>query len=216
MTLRIAFCGPNLQLNEALSHVVKDLVYEENLEFIDLVHPMLRVTELTKRDPGYWADHNIDWMNMWSESIRRMDMEGAREIDVVLSASCGIEQVCLQATWMGEQVEAQKRQSSLLGPSGENILGDAGVWINRSGSVLQALLNSSEEEVHEYWDFVYAVLPAEAEIDDKMLPLLMQYRDFLASVPSYQVVIRLPENQDAATDALKIEAEKWKAKLASS
>lgn len=210
MTLRIAFCGPNGTLNESLSEVVRDMLYDPDKEVVELTHPVMRLTEITQWEPEHWAGHNLDWMNLWASSLRRMELEAAREVDVVLSSSCGVDQVCLQAAWLGEQSQAQATAPSLLGPDGSAIIGQDGVWINRSQAVFQAMLNSSEEELYEWWDFVYAVLPLEAELDAPLLPLLIQYRNFLSGIPIYQDIIMLPEHQDAATDALRNEVDKWK------
>ena len=213
MTLRIAFSGPNLPLNESLSRVVRDLMYSEDLDFYEVSHPMMKVVESTGWDQEKFDGHNIDWMNLWSVSIMRMNLERIREIDVVTSPSCGVDNVCLQATWLAEQVDRAQVGLSLVDPMGNPIASGETVWINRSGAILQTILNSTEEEFISFWDFVYAVLPVEVELSTATAPLLIQYRDFITTIPAFQGIIHLPDNLDAATDALKNEVGKWKEKL---
>ena len=84
MTLRIAFCGPNTQLNESLSHAVKDLIYSADLDFAEIPNPMVRVIEVTRWEPEKFSGHNVDWMNLWATSLRRMSLEGLDGVDVVV------------------------------------------------------------------------------------------------------------------------------------
>lgn len=214
MSLKVAFCGPNMELNESLAKVVKDLTYQESLEYVELANPMRTIADITKRET-FFEGHEIDWMNLWSTSLRRMEIEGARNADVVTSASCGVDNVCMQAAWLGEQVEKAKTGLSLVDSKGEPMVGESGVWINRSGAVLQAIMNSAEEEVFEHWDFVYAVMPVAMEMSKIQEVLLYQYADFLKTVPAFQSITHLPDNLEAATDALKNEVDEWKSQLTS-
>lgn len=209
--LAIAICGPNMELNESLTGVIHDLLYSDTLEQSIMRHPMERIAAETGREE--FDGHDIDWMNLWSSSCRRVELEGLKDKDVIISSSCGIDQLCYQAAWLGDQMEREKVGLSLVDASGNPIDSGNSIWINRSGSVLQVLLNSTEEEVFDYWDFIYAVLPVEVELSAAQAPLLVQYQDFLGSVPVFEDVIRLPDNLDAASDALKNEVEKWQTTL---
>lgn len=211
---RIAFCGPNMSLNESLTQKTVDFLYEEGVDIVTLPNPVQHCMDLTGRER--FESHDIDWMNLWGASMRRMMIEGSKEAKVLLSASCGIDEVCMQATWLGEQIEAQNGAMTLVDAKGTPLVGNDGVMVNRSGAVLQSILNSTEEEVSIWWDFIYAVLPVTMEASSTPDIILTQYRDFLASVPVLQDVVRLPDNEEAAVDALKNEVERWKEKQDSS
>jgi hypothetical protein len=191
--------------------LVKDEIYNEDLSFAEIEHPMVKVMEMTGREK--FEKNDLDWMNMWSISIKRMMIEGAQESDVVVSSSCGVDNVCLQAAWLAEQVDRSQGSMSLVDAEGNPLLGEEGIMINRSGSVLQAIMNSAEEEVFEMWDFVYAVVPVEVELSAIPAPIMAQYQDFLGKVPVFKDIMHLPDNPYAAADALREESVKWKKEL---
>lgn len=214
MTLRIAFCGPNLELNRKLALAVKDLIYEENLDFEEVPNPLEHVARTTGRDR--FEGHDMDWANLWGTSIRRMMLENTTA-DVVISATCGIDQLAYEAAWLAQQMAESQSALALVDAKGQPIAGEQAVWINRSGAVVQVILNSTEEEVFEYWDFVYSVLPVVSASSPSIDALVFQYKDFLDTAPAFQQRVKgLPDNEEAAMDALRAEVATWRQKIASS
>lgn len=214
--LRIAFCGPNIAINENLAQQTYDLLHEDGdgLEIIPIGNPLLQLRQITRKTE--WDKVEIDNMNLWAAVLRRMSLESVRDRAVLVTASCGIDQVAIQATWLAEQVEHQS--SGIIGPNGKPIVStDALMQQNRSGGVLQAIMNSTEQEVVEVYDFTYAMLPAIApEADPNFASLLIQYNDFLTTVPAFKdSVTRLPNTEEAAKAVLQSEAEKWRKVLSS-
>jgi len=214
MTLRIAFCGPNVPLNESLAIHSRDLIYREDLEFIPIGNPLHQVGQITRREDYMGSD--LDWLNLWSSSMRRMTLENYRDQDVLISSSGGLDQVALQAAWLSEQMT--QHQTGLVGPDGKPIQTVEQIMAtNRSGAVLQVVINSAEYEVMEIFDFSYCVIPAGIATDTpgEILAILAQYDDFLTDIPAFTNIVRLPDNEEAAKDALRNEAEKWRKKLES-
>lgn len=214
MTLRIAFCGPNIEVCDRLSREAKDFIYSDVIELEELGNPMKEVLERAKKER--FNTNDLDWLNMWATAVRRMDIEGAREVQAVISSSCGIDQVALQATWLTEQMNFIQNQLVITDATGQGQMSEADAMVNRSGAIVQVLLNSAEEETVEFWDFVYAVMPAASKLSKTPSEIVFQYSDFLGSVPAFSGVTRLPDNFEAAVDALKNEVPKWKAKLLAS
>lgn len=215
MTLRVAFCGPNMELCDGLAYEAKELIYGESMDVVLLPNPLREVLDLTHRTK--FEGHDLDWMNLWTTSFRRVMMEGSSGSQVVVSGSCGLDQLAIQATWLGEQMNAYQSGLVIADATGQvHQPGEVEAMVNRSGAVVQVLLNSSEEEVVGYWDFVYAVMPASSGLSGAPNEVISQYSDFLASVPAFAGIVRLPDNKEAAVDALTNEVAKWKVKLNSS
>lgn len=207
--LAIAFCGPNIALNESLAIYSKDLIYRESIDFIPVGNPLSQLGQITRRDE--WSGADLDWMNLWACSLRRMTLESVRDQDVLISASHSLDQVAYQAMWLQNQMTRQA--SGLIGADGKPIMDPAQVMAaNRSGASLQIIMNSAEQEAAELFDYTYAILPV--TLTEEMSPeeavLVAHYDDFITSVPAFQSSItRLPDNEDAAKDALSNEAAKW-------
>lgn len=158
-----------------------------------------------------WDGPDIDWINLLSVSERMIRMIGERDKDIVLSASCGIDQLSIHGTWVAHQLQ-QIQQLAL--PT--DVIGEREQYLIRSGGILQALLNIAEYEVTEYWDFVYAILPVTVGISITPDSTLGKYNEFLSVVPAFRKVIRLPDNEVSAIDVLDGEYNKWIQKLNSS
>lgn len=214
MTLRITFCGTNFQLCDRLARETREMLYGAASDVIELTSPIKEVMDRTRRER--FDRHELDWFNMWAMAIHRMDMDQARESEVVISSSCGIDQLALQATWLTEQMEAEQTNLVITDATGQVGFSENQAYVNRSGSVVQVLLNSAEEELAEYWDFAYSVMPVAAKMSTTPSAVVFQYSDFLSEVPAFSGVKSLPDNFDAAVDALKNEVPLWKAKLVAS
>ena len=211
MGLKIGFCGPNPELNDRLARHVKDLIGNEVVDVIMLPNPYQEVMEIVRNEN--FQNIDIDWVNLWIATYRRMVEVGAREGDLVLSTTCGLDQVVIQAAYLQSQVERGSHELLIADATGQTRTSAEMALLNRSGSVLQVLLNQAEEEMAEYWDFVYAVLPVALGVASTPDAILVQYEDFLTSVPVFSMIDRLPDNEEAAQDALSQEATKWKEKL---
>jgi hypothetical protein len=207
MTLRIAFCGPNPMLNDNLVRHVNDLLSNDVVEAQQLPNVFQETMERLHIDNLQEID--LDWVNLWISVQRRMDEHKYRDTDLVLSATCGLDQLIIQATYLQDQVERASSGLVIADATGQESSLDASL-VNRTGSILQVLLNQTEEEVVEYWDFVYAVVPAALGVSLTPDALLVQYEDFLTTVPAFASVEKLPDNEDAAKDALDQEVTKWK------
>lgn len=206
----------NILLNETLASHAKDLVYREELDFSPIPNPLAQLAQITGREE--WEGTDLDWMNLWASTLRRMTIESLRQQDVIISASWGIDQVAHQAAFLSDQVIRQQI-GGLVGPDGKPIVApEQTMATNRTGGVLQVLVNSAEFEAVEVFDFTYSVIPVALTPDtnETQAAVLAQYDDFLATVPAFQNVVRLPDNEEAALDALRIESEKWKQVLSSS
>lgn len=206
MTLRIAFCGPYIETNQWLAEEVKKLI-ADFAEPVVMRHPIEGLLEFTRSKE--WAK-DIDWLtlntNVW-RALEEIRYEGE---EFLISPSCGIDNVATSAAWLAEQAKAMEMKGMLLGADGKQIIRQDHVIFNRTGSILQVLLNSAEEEAITYWDFIYAVLPVPSipsPINDE---LLTQYHDFITSVPAFDKVEQLSANKTSALDALQQEVEKWK------
>lgn len=194
--LRIAFCGPNRALNYELVQFVR---YElRDIKPVILEHPAHEIADIN--DP--------DWSNLWRSSLRNMAEAKNRQVPLVLSASCGIDEVVEQAVLLAEA--AIKKQSIAL-PDSYSQVDVAG--LNKIGSILQVILNQTEQEVVDWWTNVYAVLPTASKLSVAQDEVLTQYDDFLTSVPAFQDVQRLPDEPTSAKDLLKEEVENWKTYL---
>jgi len=207
--LKITFCGPNFELNDRLAHEVKELVYGSSMDIVVMQNAVRDVVEITKR-PEFTGD-DLDWINLWAACLRRMQLEGLGDTQVVVSTSCGVDQVALQAAWLAEQMGHRQNELVVADATGQNIYAEGQAMMNRSGAVLQVLLNSAEEEAVECWDFIYAVMPVIPPPNPN--DAVAQYFDFLNTVPAFGGIVKLPDNEEAAKDALKNEVVKWKAKL---
>jgi len=212
MTLRITFLGPNTELNDKLVAHVKDLIGNEVVETTVLPNTIRDVIEVTKKDD--WSGYDIDWLNLWAASYRGILQQGARDNDLVVSSSCSIDQVVMQASWLADQ-ESHLENSILIANMAGEVNSPDDAMVHRCGSVLQVLLNQAEEDAAEYWDFMYAVLPVDIEVSSASNLVLTQYNEFLKMVPVFASIPRLPDNEMSAMDALTEEVELWKAKLKS-
>ena len=209
--LRIAFCGPNVELNDKLMRHAKDLIENEVVEINVLPNPFPEVMETMRMDS--LKDIDVDWITLLVNTYRRMLEIGAREDDLVFSASCGIDQLVVQATYLQDRMERSSSGLLIADATGQEAAPAEMAMINRTGAVLQVLLNQTEEEVAEYWDFVYAVLPVVIGVNKTPEAILMQYEDFLTSVPAFTGIGRLPDNETSAMDLLEKETAKWLERL---
>jgi len=214
MSLRIAFCGPNHELNNNLVRHVKDLIGNEVVDVRVMPNPYQEAMEITKREN--FVNIDMDWINLWIASFRRMVELGLEDEDLVISATCGIDQLVVQAAYLQGKVEENNNGIVIADATGQNITGQEMALINRAGAVVQVILNQTEEEILEYWDYVYAVLPVALGVAKIPDAILMQYEDFLTDAPAFAGVQRLPDNEEAAMDALQQEVGKWKEKLRAS
>src|SRR4051812_27324350 len=191
-----------------LADKAKDLLYDRPEDAAVINNPVAEVIEFTgKKD---WENADIDWMNVWATGLRQMALLQRADTPIVISPSCGIDQLAVQAAWLGDQMQANAQALEVV--SQEMMLEREAVF-NRSGSCLQVILNSAEEEVHDCWDFIYALLPVASGISVAPDAVLTQYADFLLSVPAFRDVQRLPDNETSALDVLAGEVEKWKTHL---
>lgn len=207
MPLRIAFAGPNADLCDNLAEKASSLLYNDSLDTVILGNPIRDIIEMVGRDD--WDVSELDFLNMWSLCKRQIDAEVHTKADIVISPSCGLDQLAIQAAHFGGLKTAS---SSLILPSQEAQSARDAI-IQRAGWVLQVIMNFTEHEMATYYDFVYAVLPVSAEVSIAPDSVLTQYQDFLKAVPIFRVVDRLPDNEDAAMDALGQEVPKWQEKM---
>lgn len=198
--LRIAFCGPNPTINHELVRFLRnDLLLDRNPTVLD---NNLRQF-LSDDNPDF-----LEWINLWSSTFRSLNRMKLNEELSVVSASCGIDEVVGQAAVLAEQMMYSQ---TLALPSSMGNLDASG--INKTGSILQVLLNQAEQEVADWWTFVYAVIPVSSKLSIAPSEIITQYDDFLSSVPVFSDVKRIPDNLTSAQDFLKKEAEEWKAYL---
>lgn len=212
--LRIALCGPNVETNEWLREQIGLLIspFNDSPQFMQ--HPLSALINRTKKVD--WTK-NIDEMNLYSNVWRALDQIRYEEEEVLISSSCGIDCVSLQAAWLAEQAMILEQKTKLLGVDGQQLVTHDHIKFNKSGAILQSILNQAEEEAMEFWDFIYAIIPASSSlIQHTSNDILAQYEDFLSSVPAFADVIRLPDNRTSALDALQQEVEKWKTQIGSS
>lgn len=194
--LRIAFCGPDRALNYELLQFVRYELREQKAVILE--HPAHAVADFPSKD----------WGNLWQASLRKMDEEKNRTTPLVLSASCGVDEVVEQAVLLAEV--AMKKQSIALPDSYSDV--DI-ARLNKIGSVLQVILNQTEQEVADWWTHVYAVLPASSKLSVAQDEILTQYDDFLKSVPAFQDIQRLPDKPTSAKEMLMKEVGNWKTQL---
>lgn len=207
MSLNITFCGPNLEINESLMGKVYDLLYSDSVDITKLDNPIPFVMQQSGREKVEGKDS--DWINLWSASIRRMRLESlVQDNQTILSASCGIDQLVYQASYTEQLLNRIQGGLLLVDSKNQPISGPEEALLNRANSVLQVILNSTEEEMAYIWNFVYAVLPVNAT--GETAALVRIYKEFIQAIPMFQGVILLPENEEAAEDALANEVEKWK------
>lgn len=206
MTLRIAFCGPNLDINQWLCDETRKLV-SSFVEPDVMRHPLSEVLEFTRNQE--WT-LDPDWLTLNTNVWRALVQIQKQDHDCLISPTCGIDNVALSATWLAKQAKMIQMKGTLLGADGNPMATHDHVVLNRTGSILQAILNQAEEEAIEYWDFIYSVLPpssAETSVDDE---LLEQYQDFIENVPAFDKIQNLPVNKLSALDFLQKEVDKWK------
>lgn len=206
MTLRIAFCGPNIKLNQKLTNEARNLV-SSFVEPHIMRHPLEEVLEFT-RDQDWVLD--IDWLTLNTNVWRALTQIKLQEEDCVISPTCGVDSVATSAAWLAEQAKILQRKSSLLDAEGREIVTHDHAALNRTGSIVQVLLNQAEQESVEYWDFIYAILPVSSTLSNMNDELLTQYQDFITNVPAFDRIERLPDNESSALDFLQQEVEKWK------
>lgn len=207
-SLRIALCGPNLEANERLKDKIGSLIspFQDSISYIS--HPLASLIEKTRSEE--WKE-KIDEMNLYSNVLRAIEQIRLEDEDVVISSSCGIDCVALQAAWLADQAVRIDQKTKLLGADGQILLSKDHVMFNKTGSILQAILNQAEEEAVEYWDFIYApIASASLLTQHTQNDVLAQYEDFLSTVPAFSKVMRLPPNFTAALDFLEKEVDKWK------
>lgn len=211
MKLRIAFCGPNLEANRGLADKTRELI--SNFTDAHIIrHPIEGLLEFTRSKE--WAE-DLDWVNLYSNVWRSLEEIRYQDEDCIISTSCGIDNVATAAAWLAEQAKQMEMKNMLLGADGKQIIGRDHAVFNRTGSILQVVLNQAEEEAITYWDFIYAVLPvpiAPTPVNDE---LLTQYQDFIENVPAFDNVQQLSPNRISAVDFLEKEVEKWKNHFAS-
>lgn len=212
-SLRIAICGPNIETNEWLQNQIVELISPFNDSPKLLNHPIASVIQRTNKQD--WIEE-LDEMNLYSNVWRALDQIRYKDEAIVVSPSCGIDNVALQAAWLAEQAVRIEQKSKLLGSDGNAIVSHDHVLFNKTGAILQTILNQAEQEAVEYWDFIYAVLPVSSALVQYTNDVLAQYEDFLTTVPAFAKVIRLPDNRTSALDALQQEVERWKTHSGSS
>lgn len=189
--LRIAFCGPNYEGKEKLVNFARHLL---NREFSVVLEPSHVIGSL---DSGDWAElHAVNWRIL--EELNLSNQE------IVFSPSCGIDQVVNQAVRLAKLAT---KATAIALPESYRDVDVSG--INKTGSVLQVILNQTEQEVVDWWTHVYAVLPATSVLSVTQDDVLTQYDDFLKSVPAFSSVTRIPDDLTSAQDFLKKEAEVW-------
>lgn len=191
--LRIAFCGPDRALNYELLQFVR---YElRDVKPVIIEHPAHEVSEVSDKD----------WSNLWRVSLRNIAEIKNKNAEFVLSASCGIDEVVEQAVRLAE---ATLNNQSIALPNSYSGVDVSG--LNKIGSVLQVILNQTEQEVADWWTEIYAVLPAASKLSVSQDEILTQYDDFLNSVPAFQSVKRITDEPTSAKEYLKEEVENWK------
>lgn len=203
--LRIAFCGPHLDLNRDLAEEAKNLVASFADPFV-MRHPLEEIIEFTRDQE--WAK-DIDWLALNTNVWRSLVQIKYQNSDCVISPSCGIDNVAMSAAWLAKQAKIIQMKGTLLGADGQPMTTHDHVVLNRTGSILQSILNQAEEEAVEYWDFIYAVYPLTSSSNSIDAELLEQYQDFIQNVPAFDKVEGLPVNKTAALDFLQKEVEKW-------
>lgn len=206
MTLRIAFCGPNIKLNQRLSRETNDMISSFTEPRL-LNHPLEELLEFTRSKD--WA-LDLDWLTLYINVWRALTQIKLQEEDCIISPTCGIDNVATSAAWLSEQAKIIKRKTTLLDAQGNEMVTQDHAVLNRTGSILQVILNQAEQESIEYWDFIYAVLPVSSTLSNTNDELLTQYQDFITTVPAFDRVQRLPDNESSALDFLQQEVEKWK------
>lgn len=206
-SLRIAICGPDMQMNEWAKEQVGFLIHSFNDSISYINNPLAAIMEKTRKQD--WSEQ-IDEMNLYTNVWRAIEQLRYEDEDILIASSCGIDCVALQAAWLAEQAVLLEQKSSLLGADGKAVLSREHVLFNKSGAILQTILNQAEQEAVEYWDFIYAVIPPASALLQHTNDVLAQYEDFLDSVPAFSKVIKLPNNKTAALDALQQEVTKWK------
>lgn len=205
MTLRIAFCGPNTKLNRVLTNETEKLLSQ--FEPVVMRHPIEELLQFTRDEE--WTNE-IDWLTLNTNVWRQMTQIRLQNESVLISPSCGIDNVASSATWLAEQAKIIEKSSMLLASDGKQMVKKEHILFNRTGSILQVILNQAEQEAIEYWDFMYAVLPTVSKLETFNDEMLTQYQDFISSVPAFDKVELLPDNETAAVDVLQAEVDKWK------
>lgn len=205
MTIRISFCGPNTKLNRILVNETQKLLSE--FEPVVMRHPIEELLEFTRDEE--WTNE-IDWLTLNTNVWRQMAQIRYQNETVLISPSCGIDNVASTATWLAEQARLIEKSGSLLRSDGKQMIRKEHILFNRTGSILQVILNQAEQEAVEYWDFMYAVLPTVSKLETFNDEMLTQYQDFLSSVPAFDKVELLPDNEASAIDVLRTEVDKWK------
>lgn len=206
MTLRIAVCGPDIEKNEAVIENIRSLILPFTNSINVLKHSLKSLVDYSEKN-----EWQIDEMNLYSNVLRALDQVRNESFPVLLSPSCGIDNICSQAAWLAEQAARIEQRSKLLGADGNQIMTKEHVIFNRSGAILQTILNQTEYETIEFWHYVYAIVPNSSTLIQHTNDVLAQYEDFLTTVPAFAKVIRLPE--DNSLDALREEVTKWQTYL---
>lgn len=196
--MKIAFCGYNTSLCHKLAKfVAHDVLNNYDAVFLQDSRP--EISELVDAS----SPANMDWRTLWSAVQNRFYQLNFKDSDLVVSPTCGIDLMAAQAVWLKTLVE-QSQGLSIVNAQGEAIPQNIAM-INRTGSVLQVIVNQTEDEM-EYWDKVYAVIPAIETVGSNLQnDVIAQYKDFLDSGPAFKDVIRLPDNESSAMDILRQE-----------
>lgn len=209
--LRIAFCGPNVRLNQELVDFVKnDLLFGFQLDPVIIQNPVAEILDFLKmkQDELSSTMEYMDWVNLWSVNWRNLKEVRHRKEACVLSPSCGIDQLAVQAAWFADQTLMTKTLSLPNSYADMDVAG-----LNKTGSVLQVILNQTEQEVADWWTHVYAVLPVSSKLSITPSEVITQYDDFLTSAPAFDAVQRIPDNPTSAKDFLREEVDEWKSHL---
>jgi len=204
--MRIALCGPRGPEKEELFDHLRTL-----RKFYIVDDPKRYLSKLDASSMISFEEGGQDWLNLWTAITRRIEvirasqvigMEAVTEADI-LTDTWALDDLMLQSTWLSYQMEMIQNTPQLVDPSGNLLMAQKQALANRSGAIVQTLLNQAEEEIMDVYDYVYMKLPF------KMDPLVEQYVDFTKSVPAFQRVIEIPQLMNEAKDFLTKESKKW-------
>lgn len=210
MTLRIAVCGPDIEKNEKVVEEIESILASFKQSIVQIKHSFKLLIDKTFKNE--WP---IDELNLYSNVLRVLEQIKHEDADILVSSSSGIDNVCSQAAWLAEQAQRIEQGPKILGSDGNPVATREHIMFNKSGAILQTILNQAEQETIEFWDFVYAVVPNSSTLIQHTNDVLAQYEDFLTAVPAFAEVIRIPDDEVLASNALQQEVEKWTIQIGS-